>query len=142
MAATSASVALSSAWALIRPLNCGGAPGIADGSSPVRPAFSIAGPLMRGISTGSCGSNSSGTRPETSILAVPQFAANRSTSASPLSIRARRTMSEKPGSSNGERTRPLSTVSISSGSICLRVPRSEPVNAIAPSLAMLVCGGA
>ena len=92
MAATSASVALSSAWALIFPLNCGGAPGIADGSSPVRPALRIAGPLMRGISTGA-GSNC-GRRPETSILAVPQFAANCSTSASPLSIRARRTMSE------------------------------------------------
>ena len=55
------------ASALTRPLNCAGAPGIADGSSPVTAALNVAGPLMRGISTGSSGNTSSGMRPEACI---------------------------------------------------------------------------
>ena len=62
---------------------------------------------MRGISTGSGGTTSSGMRPDASNVRCPQFAVSVSTSASPLATVARSWMFEKPGSSRGDRIRPV-----------------------------------
>ncbi len=109
---------------------------------PVTAALNVAGPLMRGISTGS--SRQHLERNATRGLEAtrcPTSPVSCSMSASPFSMRARRMMFEKPGSSVGERMSPLSTVSIRSGSMRLSVPRSDPVKATAPSAAMFVSGG-
>ena len=92
--------------------------------------------------TGSRGTTSSGTRPDTCSVAVPQFASSCSMSAAPFSTRARRTMFEKPGCSCGERSSPLSTVRVRSGSMRSSVPRSDPFKVTAPSPEMFVSGGA
>ena len=117
------------------------APGIAAGLSPLTAAFNVDGPPMRGISTGSGGTTSSGMRPDASNVAAPQLPVNVSTRASPSATLAFIWMFEKPGSRRGDRIRPFSTVTTRSGLIALSVPVSVPVSVTAPSPATGVSGG-
>ena len=72
---------------LTRPLNPAGAPGMAAGSRPRTEALNVAGPPMRGISTGSGGTTSSGIRPDASM--------RRSCPSWPSAVRPRRRRSPR-----------------------------------------------
>ena len=140
-AARSARVAERSASSVTMPPSAADAPGIADGLSPLTAAFSVDGPPMRGISTGSGGTTSRGMRPEASNDAAPQLPVRVSTRASPSATVAFNWMFEKPGSSRGDRISPFSTVTTRSGLIALSVPVSVPVSVTAPSPATGVSAG-